>query len=171
MVKTPSSAWTRRKAARARCASRGATKTGYVFIWGRATSSSRASALPQPRCHGCSTDFYADARRVCRPRAFVQGSRLLVWSEPMRSGVSHRSVQVACLALCDFMVPQQTKGRVLVVDDCDDVRLMWRRILSSAGYDVIEAQDGGEGIRQAEINEPDVILMDLWMPGIDGITA
>jgi two-component system cell cycle response regulator DivK len=69
------------------------------------------------------------------------------------------------------MVPQQTKGRVLVVDDCDDVRLMWRRILSSAGYDVIEAQDGGEGIRQAEINEPDVILMDLWMPGIDGITA
>jgi len=71
------------------------------------------------------------------------------------------------------MAPQPLKGkrRVLVVDDCDDIRHVWHRVLAAAGYEVIEADDATEGIRKAQANDPDVVLMDLWMPGVDGFDA
>ena len=58
--------------------------------------------------------------------------------------------------------------RVLVIDDEAAIRLLCRVNLEAAGMDVIEAADGAAGIEQARTGSPDVILLDVMMPGIDG---
>jgi CheY-like chemotaxis protein len=58
--------------------------------------------------------------------------------------------------------------RVLIVDDDADVRTALGEILSSEGFAVSEAADGFEGLRRAREERPDVILLDLVMPGMDG---
>jgi DNA-binding NarL/FixJ family response regulator len=62
---------------------------------------------------------------------------------------------------------------VLVVDDQDLVRAGLAALLRAApnGYEVIEAREGGEAVRLAAERSPEVILMDLRMPGMDGIAA
>ena len=60
---------------------------------------------------------------------------------------------------------------VLVVEDFEDNRFMMRRLLELSGYRVIEAVDGQEAIELAEREHPAVILMDLGLPGLDGLTA
>lgn len=68
-----------------------------------------------------------------------------------------------------------SKGRVLVVDDEADVRRSVRLILSKAGYDVIEAEDGEAGINALKSGENpiavDAIICDLEMPKMGGIEA
>jgi two-component system chemotaxis response regulator CheY len=68
-----------------------------------------------------------------------------------------------------------SKGRVLVVDDEADVRTSVRLILSKAGYDVIEAEDGEAGINALKSGENpiavDAIICDLDMPKMGGIEA
>jgi CheY-like chemotaxis protein len=54
------------------------------------------------------------------------------------------------------------------VDDDEPLRLSLREALRLGGYEVLEAQDGTQGLEQAEQASPDVILMDIKMPGIDG---
>ena len=61
--------------------------------------------------------------------------------------------------------------RVLIVDDEAALRCSLRDALRLASYDVAEAQNGTEGLDQAEKVKPDVILMDVKMPGIDGYEA
>jgi CheY-like chemotaxis protein len=61
--------------------------------------------------------------------------------------------------------------RVLVVDDSSDTRELWRLWLSFWGFSVAEAQNGYEAFEQATASSPALILMDLWMPGVDGIAA
>ena len=61
--------------------------------------------------------------------------------------------------------------RVLVVDDVDDARELFGFVLRWSGYEVIEAANGAEAVTQAEAHVPSVILMDLFMPGVDGISA
>jgi CheY-like chemotaxis protein len=58
--------------------------------------------------------------------------------------------------------------RVLIVDDDEDVRTALGEILSSEGFAVSEAADGIEGLRRAREERPDVILLDLVMPRMDG---
>lgn len=58
--------------------------------------------------------------------------------------------------------------RVLIVDDEVTLRNSLRDALRLASYEVSEAQDGTEGLDQAQKVKPDVILMDVKMPGIDG---
>ncbi len=58
--------------------------------------------------------------------------------------------------------------RVLVIDDEAPIRLLCRVNLEAAGMQVIEAADGVTGIEQAQNAEPDVILLDVMMPGLDG---
>ena len=53
----------------------------------------------------------------------------------------------------------------------DDVRLMWKAWLMCWGFTVDEARDGAEAIRKAQVRTPDLILMDLWMPVLDGLAA
>lgn len=67
-----------------------------------------------------------------------------------------------------------TDGRVrtvLVVDDFDDTRLMLRTWLEKRGFRVVEAEDGFAAISQAETQAPDLIIMDLQMPQLDGLAA
>ena len=60
---------------------------------------------------------------------------------------------------------------ILVVDDYTDNRMLLSAWLRAKGYKVVEAQDGREGLLQANRSNPDLILMDLAMPEMDGIEA
>lgn len=61
-----------------------------------------------------------------------------------------------------------TTHRILVVEDNPLNLKLIRDVLQASGYDVIEAQSGEEGLRVAETSPPDLVLMDLQLPGIDG---
>ena len=61
--------------------------------------------------------------------------------------------------------------RVLVVEDHEDNRRIVRDLLTSAGYEVVEALTGVEGVTMAETHRPDLILMDIQLPGLDGYEA
>jgi two-component system cell cycle response regulator DivK len=62
-------------------------------------------------------------------------------------------------------------GRILVVEDHADNRQILRDLLTSAGYDVVDAQDGAMGLAAAAAEKPDLILMDIQLPVIDGYEA
>jgi two-component system cell cycle response regulator DivK len=61
-----------------------------------------------------------------------------------------------------------TPRRILVVEDNPLNLKLVRDVLQFAGYDVIEAHSGEEGVLAAQADPPDLILMDLQLPGIDG---
>jgi len=61
--------------------------------------------------------------------------------------------------------------RILVVEDQEDNRRILCDLLISAGFDLIEARTGEEGVRLAEVERPDLILMDVQMPVLDGYDA
>jgi len=60
---------------------------------------------------------------------------------------------------------------ILVVEDQEDNRRIMRDLLNSAGYEVIEAVTGEEGVAAADTHRPDLILMDIQLPGLDGYEA
>lgn len=60
---------------------------------------------------------------------------------------------------------------VLVVDDFDDTRLLLRTWLERRGFRVVEAENGLQAIDQAATEAPDLIIMDLQMPELDGLSA
>ncbi len=63
------------------------------------------------------------------------------------------------------------KRRILVVEDQNDSRRIMRDLLGSAGYEVLEARTGIDAVHMAEAERPDLILMDLQLPVIDGLEA
>lgn len=63
------------------------------------------------------------------------------------------------------------KGRILVVDDERLNRTLLRSLLQAAGYQVTEAEDGEQALRQIGTEDPDVVLLDVMMPGLDGYTV
>jgi CheY-like chemotaxis protein len=60
---------------------------------------------------------------------------------------------------------------VLVVEDFEDNRFMMRRLLEMSGYRVIEAVNGKQAVEAAISERPDLILMDLSLPMLDGLAA
>jgi len=60
---------------------------------------------------------------------------------------------------------------VLVVDDSAEIRELWRLWLTFWGFSVDEARNGHDAIQKATQSQPDLILMDLWMPVVDGVEA
>lgn len=60
---------------------------------------------------------------------------------------------------------------ILVVDDFDDTRLMMRLWLEKRGYRVVEAADGVKALEVARRESPDLVIMDIEMPEMDGLTA
>lgn len=61
--------------------------------------------------------------------------------------------------------------KILVVEDQEDNRRILRDLLSSRGYEIIEVTDGLAGVTAAQTHHPDLILMDIQLPGIDGYEA
>src|SRR6516165_11935351 len=59
-------------------------------------------------------------------------------------------------------------SRILVVDDDDDIRGLLRALLARSGHDVSEAADGRAGLRELYEGSPDLIILDVTMPGLDG---
>lgn len=64
--------------------------------------------------------------------------------------------------------PPADEPRVLVVDDYADARMIVREILDYSGFFVLEAANGPDALRRALEDAPDIILMDLSLPGLDG---
>ena len=61
--------------------------------------------------------------------------------------------------------------RILIVEDQEDNRKILRDLLTSAGFAPLEATTGEEGVTLAERERPDLILMDIQLPGLDGYEA
>jgi two-component system cell cycle response regulator DivK len=63
------------------------------------------------------------------------------------------------------------KKCILVVEDQEDNRQILRDLLTNGGYDMIEVENGEDAITSAEANRPDLILMDIQLPLLDGYEA
>jgi two-component system cell cycle response regulator DivK len=61
--------------------------------------------------------------------------------------------------------------RILVVEDQEDLRGVLRTLLTGSGYEMIEAADGQAGVEKAKSERPDLILMDIQMPVLNGYDA
>src|SRR5919107_1761448 len=66
---------------------------------------------------------------------------------------------------------REARPTVLVVEDFEDNRFMMRRLLEMSGYHVVEAVNGQQAVELAGDESPDVILMDLSLPMLDGLAA
>ena len=60
------------------------------------------------------------------------------------------------------------KAKILVIDDEIDILDLLEMLLATEGYEVFQASNGGDGLLYADIHQPDLILLDLMMPGMDG---
>ncbi|HEU5214489.1 MAG TPA: response regulator [Gaiellaceae bacterium] len=65
-------------------------------------------------------------------------------------------------------MPDRGEVRVLVIDDEAPIRLLCRVNLEAEGIEVLEAADGTTGLELARAEQPDVVLLDVMMPGLDG---
>jgi two-component system, cell cycle response regulator DivK len=63
------------------------------------------------------------------------------------------------------------KPTILVVDDFDDTRLLLKTWLEKRGFNVVQAEDGNQAVSAAEEIRPDLIIMDMHMPVLDGLSA
>jgi two-component system cell cycle response regulator DivK len=63
------------------------------------------------------------------------------------------------------------RNAVLIIEDHEDNRRIIRDLLTSAGYEIIEATSAGEGVTVAETYRPGLILMDIQLPDFDGYEA
>ena len=61
--------------------------------------------------------------------------------------------------------------QVLIIEDQEDNRRIMTDMLVAAGFEVIEAVNGEDGVSMAQANVPDLILMDIQLPGVDGYEA
>lgn len=61
-----------------------------------------------------------------------------------------------------------SEARILYIEDNAENRLLVRRVLEAEGYVVVEATDGPSGLEVAARKEPDLILLDINLPGVDG---
>src|SRR6202011_987115 len=67
------------------------------------------------------------------------------------------------------MKPEPSRARILVVDDSEDLRDFYQLELELAGYSVIVAANGRQGLEQARATRPDVVIADVSMPEMDGL--
>ncbi len=63
------------------------------------------------------------------------------------------------------------RKKILVVEDEEGLRLLYKEELEAEGYEVLTAQNGREAIQQLEEGKPDLIILDIVMPVMDGIEA
>jgi CheY-like chemotaxis protein len=106
------------------------------------------------------------------PGASPSASRILVSEPPYWHPddlIQHASRFADVPLLADPHPPDVGPGRVLVVDDDDDVRDVFKSILMLAGFDVVEASGGAEGLKILRTDRSiRLVLLDLTMPEMDG---
>ncbi len=68
-------------------------------------------------------------------------------------------------------LPSSVPARVLVVDDFEDTRLLYALSFRDEGFEVVEASDGHEALAEARALPPDLVVMDVSMPTLDGVDA
>jgi DNA-binding response OmpR family regulator len=66
------------------------------------------------------------------------------------------------------MLKTMDTGSVLIIEDDENVREMYADAFGNSGFKVFQAKDGGEGVRRALEHHPDVILVDILMPVMNG---
>jgi CheY-like chemotaxis protein len=118
-------------------------------------------------------------RRVSSPRHASAVRRLALALLACRAALSHTGKRFhVSTRLTTYVYDPGMRGRgraprplVLVVDDVADTREMYEVYLRIAGYGVDTARDGREAVRFARVARPDLIVMDLQMPGMDGWAA
>ena len=64
--------------------------------------------------------------------------------------------------------PREVSMKILYIEDSPSNRLLVKRVLMAEGYAVLEAEDGSAGIALAQVEHPDLILMDMNLPDVDG---
>ncbi|HZH53049.1 MAG TPA: response regulator [Microvirga sp.] len=64
-----------------------------------------------------------------------------------------------------------TAGRILIVEDTEDNRQIMRDLLANAGFEIVEAHDGEAAVTAAAAYRPDLIMMDIQLPVLDGYEA
>lgn len=64
-----------------------------------------------------------------------------------------------------------SRGHILIVDDEESIRRSLEGILTDEGYTISQAADGGEALEVVKREDPDVVLLDVWLPGLNGIQA
>src|SRR5260370_16043486 len=90
---------------------------------------------------------------------------------PTSRSPSHRRHWRAACERCwtQEAVPSRPMARILVMDDDGVIRAAVRRILESAGHEVLEAADGAAGLRLHREQGADLVVVDIFMPGRDGV--
>jgi CheY-like chemotaxis protein len=64
-----------------------------------------------------------------------------------------------------------SRQTVLIVEDDEDLRRMFRTALTLAGFDVLEAGDGLEALQRIDSHPPDLVVLDLMLPGVSGVVV
>jgi PAS domain S-box-containing protein len=101
-----------------------------------------------------------------------QGSRftiVLPWQPAVPVSHEEKLRQTGKLGLSK--TDAEKKAKILLIEDTREVVMMIQDYLEMEGYTVVTAQDGLDGITQAKLTHPDLILMDLQMPRMDGLEA
>jgi CheY-like chemotaxis protein len=65
--------------------------------------------------------------------------------------------------------PVPRRSRVLVADDTESIRVLFRKLLATDGHEVIDVGDGEAALAAVHENHPDVVLLDITMPQLDGL--
>jgi signal transduction histidine kinase/DNA-binding NarL/FixJ family response regulator len=121
---------------------------------------------------------------IARQFAELMGGVVGVRSELGRGSVFHLEVPVAVIEGKDIarapaapqervsgVAPDQPQRRLLIAEDQPENRLLLRRLLAPLGFDLREASDGVEAVEAFRAWHPDLIWMDIRMPGMDGLEA
>src|SRR4030042_5717655 len=73
------------------------------------------------------------------------------------------------IVFCQEIIDNNPMKKILVVEDEEGLRLLYEEELSSEGYEVLTAVNGREAIQQLETGKPDLIILDIVMPVMDGM--
>ncbi len=118
---------------------------------------------------------------ISRKLAELMCGKITVQSTPGQGSVFRAELDLPSVSSAENIIQaknsdvitgyQGVRRKILIVDDIDQNRTLLSDLLISLGFEVAEADDGQTAVKKAEEFQPDMILMDLFMPGMDGFEA